>query len=65
MITVRGGHQEVWIDAPGEPYRRQQAPKSGKVTIPVPNTPGEVIAVSVVRGNDVQTVLITIVAPSP
>ncbi len=65
QVTVQAGVHEVWVDAPGAPYRKQRVPRSGRVTIAVPNAPGEVIAVSVVRGAVVQTVLISIVAPAP
>ena len=64
-VTIQSSHQEVWLDVPGEPYRLVKVPKSGKLAIAVPNAPGEVLTVSVVTGAVVETVLISIVAPSP
>ncbi|MEC9047971.1 MAG: hypothetical protein VYA51_08155 [Planctomycetota bacterium] len=64
-VTIQSSHREVWLDVPGEPYRLVKVPKSGKLTIAVPNAPGEVLSVSVVTGAVVKTALISIVAPSP
>ena len=64
-VTIKSRATEVWVSVPGEPYRKVQVPKSRKITISVPNTPGEVINVNAVRGSEVKGVLISIVAPSP
>ena len=65
VVKIKSNAGDVWVDVPGEPYRQIKVPKSGKVVIPVPNAPGEVISVRVVRGAEVTGVLIPIVAPTP
>jgi hypothetical protein len=58
------GAVEVSMGGPGPPTRLR-VPPSKKVTIPVPQLPGEVMAVTVGTGFNARTILITIVAPSP
>ena len=63
-VTIQSGSTEVWISVPGQPYRQVTLPKSGKLSIAVPNTPGEFLEINVVHGNVVKGISIPIIAPS-
>lgn len=65
-ITLTRGDREVWVDngGPNNVTRHHVGPDR-KVTVPVPNTPGEYLFVTVVHGSDVTTITIPIIAPSP
>ena len=65
-ITLTRGDREVWVDngAPNSVTRYQAGPNR-KVTVSVPNTPGEYLFVTVRHGSDVTTITIPIIAPSP
>lgn len=62
-VTVSSGDREIWVSSGPNSLTRHRVPPNRRVTIPVPNLPGEVISVSTVNGSTVRTVLITIVAP--
>lgn len=60
-VRIQDTASSVWVQVPGEPYRQVKVPKSRKITIPVPNAPGEIIEVNVERGGTVRGVSIVIV----
>jgi len=64
-VQVESSVSQIWVQLPGEDYVLMKVPKSGKVTLDVPNTPGEIIEVNVRRGGSVVGVSIVIVAPTP
>lgn len=64
-VEVAGNEPWVWVNfGPGN-VTKLKVPPSKKVTIPVPPNPGEVFAVTVGKGLNKRSILITIVAPSP
>jgi len=58
--------REVWVEggAPNNTTRHKVGPDR-KVTVSVPNAPGEFLVVTVVRGSNVTAIYIPIIAPSP
>ena len=58
--------KEVWVEggAPNNSTRHKVGPDR-KVTVSVPNAPGEILVVTVVHGSNVTAIYIPIVAPSP
>jgi len=64
-IQVGPNETTVWVSSGVGDLTGYTVPPSKKVTIPVPPTPGEPLLVTVGRGLDKRSIIITIVAPSP
>jgi hypothetical protein len=73
-VAPAGGTLTIKLNNPGDSeviirmgasIQKYKVGKDRKVTVPVPNLPGEYLIVTVVHGMDVTAVPVLIIAPSP
>jgi hypothetical protein len=64
-IEIGSNDKVVWVNSGPGNLSEYRVPPSKKITVPVPATPGEVMAITVGKGLSKRSILITIVAPSP